>query len=130
MDYARRTFKDVLVSDLTTEALLVWNAKLPVGQTTRHNAWRALKQTLGFLVRTGYLRENPATGARLPGPAKRKDMPFESFAQVDAVAAKAGTYGPLVRFICSTGLRPQEWQALEWRNIDFNRRELHRTDRP
>jgi integrase len=41
-----------------------------------------------------------------------------------AVAAAAGRYGPQIRFACATGLRPQEWQAVEWNAIDFNRREL------
>jgi integrase len=121
---ARDTFEDVLVQDITTEALLTWNAKLPVGQTTRHNAWRTVKQTLAFLVSVGYLHSNPTEGQRMQGPAKRKVFPFEDRAQIDAVAAKAGDYGPLIKLMCETGMRPQEALALEWRHIDFGKREL------
>ena len=40
------------------------------------------------------------------------------------MAANAGRYGAMVRFACATGLRPQEWQALEWKHIEFSQREL------
>jgi integrase len=123
--YARKTFDTTLVRDLTTEGLSAWNASLTVGQTTRHNAWRAMKQVLGYGVACEYLTKNPATILRLPGPAKRQIKPFESWAEVYKVSEKAGkVYGPLIRFACATGLRPQEWQALEWRHIDFVQREL------
>jgi len=45
-------------------------------------------------------------------------IPFESWNEVFAVARAAGRYGPLVVFACATGLRPEEWSALQWRDID------------
>src|SRR4051812_27176837 len=109
--YARRSFGEALIRDLTSETLAAWNTNLTVGPTTKHNAWRAIKQVLGFAVRAKLLRENPAADVRRPGPAKRRVEPFESWEQVRLVASKAGSYGPLIRFACATGLRPQEWQA-------------------
>lgn len=55
--------------------------------------------------------------------------PFESWEEVHAVAGKAGDFGPLVRFACATGLRPEEWIALQWNDIDLTARtcRVHRT---
>jgi integrase len=35
------------------------------------------------------------------------------------VAERAGEYGALIRFACATGLRPEEWAALTWADVDF-----------
>jgi len=52
--------------------------------------------------------------------ADRPDIrPFRSLAEVDAVAEGAGDYGALIRFACATGLRPEEWAALTWADVDF-----------
>jgi len=45
-------------------------------------------------------------------------LPFESWDEVFAVAGAAGRYRPLVVFACATGLRPEEWSALQWRDVD------------
>lgn len=132
LPYSRRAFGNVAVRDLVPEAIAVWNANLlkmkggtPLSPTTRGHALRAMRQVLGFGVACGYMETNPASrGVTAPTPARRDIRPFESWAEVAAVAAKAGTYGPLIVFACATGLRPQEWRALEWRDIDLNRREL------
>jgi integrase len=126
LKYLTEALGSARVRDVTTETLLAWNAKLSVGQTTRHNAWRAAKQMFGYLASCGYVDSNPAvTVQRMPGPAKRRVTPFETWAQVEAVATKAGKkYGAMIRLATTTGLRPQEVLALEWQHIDFKRREL------
>jgi integrase len=49
-------------------------------------------------------------------------FPFESWSEVLTVANEAREYDPLVRFACATGLRPEEWAALEARDIDNTNR--------
>ena len=44
---------------------------------------------------------------------------------VEAVAAKLGVHGPLVLFAAATGLRPGEWLALEWRDVDRDQRVVY-----
>ena len=52
--------------------------------------------------------------------------PFESWAEVDAVAAMLGpVYGPMIVFAAATGLRPGEWIALERRDVDRPARVVH-----
>jgi integrase len=55
--------------------------------------------------------------------------PFESWGEVHAVAGKANELGPLIRFACATGLRPEEWIAPQWNDIDTAARtcRVHRT---
>jgi integrase len=77
-------------------------------------------------VAWGLLETNPAkAGVDNPQPERREMLPFEP-AQLREVAAVLGPrYGPMVRFAAATGLRPGEWLALEWRDIDLHARVLH-----
>ncbi len=54
--------------------------------------------------------------------AKERDRktPFTQ-AEIDLVAEELGPkYGPVVVFASETGMRPSEWLAIEWRDIDRN----------
>jgi hypothetical protein len=67
------------------------------------------------------LTRNPARPSAVRGPRQTKPdiRPFGSWTQVEAVAERAGDYGALIRFACATGLRPEEWAALTWADVDF-----------
>ena len=56
----------------------------------------------------------PAFSSSSP-PRRREQRPFESWAELDAVAANLSPrYRPTVMFAAATGLRRAEWLALEW----------------
>ena len=67
----------------------------------------------------GYLARNPAVDAgRNPEPRAEELLPFTPD-EIAALAAELGpVYGPLVIFAAETGLRTNEWAALERRDID------------
>jgi integrase len=94
-----------------------WQATLP--ERSRYGIMQTLRQTLAAAVRWGYMSANPARLAgENPQPPPRPPDPF-TLAEVDAIADELGAvYGPLVRFAAATGLRPEEWAALERRDVD------------
>jgi integrase len=58
-------------------------------------------------------------GVDNPSRRRREHRPFESWAELDTLSAHLSPrYRPMVIFAAATGLRPAEWLALEWRDID------------
>jgi integrase len=91
-----------------------------------HAVMGALRQALGAGVRWGYLDRNPAALAgENPSPPPRAVRAF-TIAELDALEEELGPrYGPLVAFAAATGLRPQEWSALERSDIDRDAGMVH-----
>jgi integrase/recombinase XerD len=117
---ARQAFGGFTLRELEGAAADIarWRAGLP--DTSRYRLTSALRQALGAAVRWGYLRTNPAVDAgRNPQPRKEELFPF-SRDEIDALDAELGPVnGPLVVFAAETGLRTNEWAALERRDIDL-----------
>jgi integrase len=70
-------------------------------------------------VRWNYIARNPAVEAgKNPEPPQEELLPFTR-AEVEALAAELGPlYGALVLVAAETGLRTNEWIALERRDLD------------
>jgi integrase len=103
--------------ELEPNELGAWRMKLPEG--SRHDVFRAFKQVLEQARRWRWIVENPA-GEIKNGNAKRTE--FEPFASWDEIEAIAGELDPrfaaIPIFTTGTGLRPEEWIALERRDVD------------
>src|SRR5436189_209841 len=85
------------------------------GSKTEQAAREALERVLG----------RPLREQGIDNPQRRytEKRPFESWAELEALAAELGPhYGPLVLFAAATGLRPGEWIGLEHRDIDRDAR--------
>jgi integrase len=97
--------------------LASWQAKLP--ERSRYGIVQALRQSLEAAVRWGYISRNPAKLAgRNRQPAPRSVRAF-TLAELDAISAELSPrYAPVPIFAAATGLRPEEWQALERRDLD------------
>jgi integrase len=118
-------FGDRPVGELRSQEIAAWRIALSPGY--RFDATQALRQVLARAVLWGLIDVNPAKrGVDNPSPRRREQRPFESWAELDAVAANlAPRYRPMVIFAAATGLRPAEWLALEWRDVDRRARVVY-----
>jgi integrase len=69
------------------------------------------------------MRTNPAKAAgRNPQPRPPEVVPITED-EISAIVVELGRiYGPMIRFAVETGLRPEEWIALERRDVDRHER--------
>jgi integrase len=102
---------------LRSQEIAAWRMTIPTGH--RFEATQALRQVLARAVVWGMIDVNPTNGVDNPQRRYTEKRPFDSWAELAAVAAKLGPrLGPMVLFAAATGLRPGEWIALERRDID------------
>jgi integrase len=124
----RAAFGDVPVRELERQVaeIAAWRATLP--ERYRYAVMSAFRQMLSAGVRWGYLASNPAAAVGPnPQPANLELVPF-TLAEVEAIAVELGpVYGPLVVFAGETALRPEEWAAIERRDIDGDSVRVERT---
>ncbi len=118
-------FGDRPVSELRSEEIAAW--RIPLSPGYRFDATQALRQVLARAVVWGMIEVNPAKlGVDNPSPRRREQRSFESWAEIDAVAANLSpVFGPMVIFAAATGLRPAEWLALERRDVDLEARVVY-----
>jgi integrase len=113
------------IGELTAQEIAEWRMHLSPGY--RFEATQALRQVLHRAVAWGMIDVNPAkVGVDNPVRRRKEQHPFESWAEIDAVAAAIGRrYGPMILFAAATGLRPAEWIALEKRDVDRDERVVY-----
>ena len=122
---ATAVFGDRKIGELTSQEIAQWRMNLSPGY--RFEATQALRQVLHRAVAWGMLDVNPAkVGVDNPARRRKEQHPFESWAELETVAAAIGPrYGPMILFAAATGLRPAEWLALEKRDIDRKARVVY-----
>lgn len=116
---ALEAWGDAQASDITGEAV----SRLVLSQGSKA-AYRAsvlatLRMVYAWGERARLVDHNPAKEVHQRRPARsEKVIPFEDWAEVDAVAAEAGRWAPLIVFAVDCGARPGELIALEHRHVD------------
>jgi integrase len=116
-----RAFGEVLVRNLLPDEIAIWVARLAVGQETKRKALRQMRAILDRGVAWGFLLQNPARAelVAMPSAPAPKILPFETWDEVFAIAKACGRHESAVVFACGTGLRPGEWLALRWADLDL-----------
>jgi integrase len=118
-------FGDRRVVELRSDEIGAWRTMLPEGH--RFEATQALRQVLNRAVAWKIIDSNPAkAGVDNPRRQQPEKRPFESWAEIDALAEQFGpVYGPMIVFAAATGLRSSEWIALEHRDLDREARVVY-----
>jgi integrase len=118
-------FGDTRLSELEAMALDLagWRSTLPPRYAPK--VMGALRQVLAAGVRWRLLDTNPAVDAGPNPEADPEPVRLYTDAELTAIAAELSPrYRPLPIFGAATGLRPEEWAALERRHVDRERRIL------
>lgn len=119
LTHATKAFGTVPLRDLEhmTDEIAAWQAKLP--ERAGHGITSALRQTLDAAVRWKRMSSNPAKLAgRNPKPPVRRVRAYTRD-EIDKIGDELSPmYRPLPPFAAATGLRPEEWAALQRRDID------------
>jgi integrase len=80
---------------------------------------------LSAAKRWGWIDKDPTLDLKNTGSRAAEQRPFESWAEVDALAGEMSPRDAAILILAvGTGLRPEEYFALEWRDIDLSNRTL------
>jgi integrase len=115
--HATAAFGPRAISTLRPDELGAW--RLTLSEGSRHDVFRALRQVLEQAERWLWIDRNPARYVKNPKPKRPEIQPFGSWGEVDAIAAELDPrFAAIPVFAAGTGLRPEEWIALERRDLD------------
>jgi hypothetical protein len=100
---ATAVFGDRRIGELTSQEIAEWRMDLSRGY--RFEATQAVRQVLNRAVGWGMLDINPAkVGVDNPTPQRKEQHPFETWAELEALAARLGRrYGPMILFAAGNG---------------------------
>jgi integrase len=118
--HARAAFGDRHPDSLNRLEIEDWRQTLSPG--SRHDVFRAFRQALSWGLARSLCTRDATVGTRNPKRKRherRPIVPFETWDELQAVADELDTrYRAIPIFATGTGLRPEEWIALERSDVD------------
>jgi integrase len=124
---ARAMFGDRHPDTLNRLELEDWRSTLSPG--SRHDVFRAFRQALSWAHARSLTARDATAGIRNPKRKRherREVFPFEMWDEVDAIEDELDArYRAIPVFAVGTGLRPEEWIALERGDVDREARLIH-----
>ena len=110
-------FGGIRVDRLATTEIAAWRKTLL--PRSAHAIHKALRQVLNYGVAAKIVDENVARAVPNPEPPRRELPAFQTLDEVLAVADELSPmFRPIPVFAALTGLRTEEWLALERRDVD------------
>lgn len=107
----------IRVDRLDARTVGAWRRRLPEGSAW--HAHKALRQVLSYAVRAKLVPENVAQLVPNPEPKRREVPTFGTWEELDRLAEELDpARRSLPILVAGTGLRPEEWLALERRDVD------------
>ena len=126
LKHLRRAFGDRNPVTLRTAEFDDWREELPAG--SRHDIFRNTRSMFRWAVDRSLVERDPTKGVKNPTRPKheRKQInPFESWAEVEAVAAELDPrFRAILIVLVDTGMRPEELFGLRKADVDLERREF------
>ena len=131
--YILQTFKDKLISEITTKDIQKWQQKLlnhDFSENYYNSIHSVLSQMFNYAIKTGYINDNPLTKVgRIKKPNDlRKEKNFltlEEFKEFMGVIKKLEDK-TIFTLLYTTGMRKGEMLALTWKDINFNNSKVGR----
>lgn len=125
--HARDAFGERQPDALNRLELEDWRTTLSPG--SRHDVFRAFRQALSWAAARSLASRDASAGIKNPKRKRherRPIVPFETWAEVELVTAELDPrYRAIPILAVGTGLRPEEWIALERADIDRDAGVLH-----
>ena len=121
-----REYGSLQLGKISAEHIALWRKGVSAG--SQHKAHACVRQVLDFAIRIGCIHENPAKLVKNKQPPKKEAKFFADWEQVKRVGEElAPLYSAIPVVVAGTGLRPQEWSALRWSDVDKSGLTVRRT---
>lgn len=117
---SKAAWGDVLAAEVTAPAVREWVAGLGGSPSKQIKTIQALSGALAIAAEEELITKNPCADVGRP-KEKPKEAHYLTEQQVGILAVAAGSFGPLIWFLATTGLRPGEASALNVGDVDVKR---------
>lgn len=117
--YAVQQLGPMKLSEIRTFHIQTVEDAVRKSPTTVRNLHAALRACFSYAVRGGLIAKNPCKNVDLPRKARNREMTVLSIEQAavfDRVCSEMPN-GLVFQFALETGMRPEEYLALRWRDV-------------